>query len=128
MIVVLIGLALFAAGMWAAWLGWDNEYYVVDGHTAGPYREFQVIGCGVCVVLASVVASLYLRRPSSVHIVAAVAVLGFSIPWAIDAARTDSSGLWGVGLIMLLVGGFCGVIAVLAIANAVAARFATRRG
>ncbi|WP_235737199.1 hypothetical protein [Nocardioides alcanivorans] len=29
-------LALFAAAMWFAWLGWDHDYYEVDGVPQGP--------------------------------------------------------------------------------------------
>ena len=47
-------LALVGAAMWFAWLGWDDEYYFVDGVAQGPYRAWQVIGCGLCVALASV--------------------------------------------------------------------------
>ena len=77
-------LALFAAAMWFAWLGWDQEYYLVDGVAQGPYRAWQVLGC--------------------------------------DAASTDDSGLWVVGLLFLLVGSGLGLLVLLTITAVVAAR------
>ncbi|MFC9895428.1 hypothetical protein ACFVMC_17240 [Nocardia sp. NPDC127579] len=109
-------LALFSAGMWAAWLGWDNEYYYVDGVAQGPYRPAQVIGCGACVVLASVAVFLYLRHPAAIPAVAGAAVTGFAVPWALQASA-DSTGLWAVGLLFLLVGGGTGVMLVLAVVH-----------
>ncbi|MEV6280447.1 hypothetical protein [Nocardia sp. NPDC051832] len=115
-IAALAALALFSAGCWAAWLGWDQEYYEVDGVTQGPYRPEQVIGCGACIVVASIVVFLYLRRPSTIPVVAAVAVVGFAIPWATQAS-TDSTGLWAVGLMFLLIGGGLGLVSVLAVVH-----------
>ena len=34
--VAALVLALVAAGMWFAWLGWDQEYYLVDGERQAP--------------------------------------------------------------------------------------------
>ncbi|MEV0250684.1 hypothetical protein AB0H76_29095 [Nocardia sp. NPDC050712] len=115
-ITVLVALALFSAGMWAAWLGWDTEYYYVDDVAQGPYRPVQVIGCGAGIVLASVAAFLYLRRPTTIPAVAAAAVLGFAVPWATQASA-DSTGLWAVGLLFLLIGGGTGLVAVLAVVH-----------
>ncbi|MGW0251853.1 hypothetical protein ACWDYH_35010 [Nocardia goodfellowii] len=113
-IAVLAVLAVFCAVMWAAWLGWDNDYYYADGVEQGPYRPVRVIGCGACVVLASIAAFLYLRRPTAIPVVAAAAVLGFAVPWAGNAAQ-DSTGLWAVGLMFLLIGGGLGLVSVLAV-------------
>ena len=38
LLIVAVLLALFAATMWFAWLGWDHTYYDVDGVAQGPYR------------------------------------------------------------------------------------------
>ncbi len=102
--------------MWAVWLGWDQEYYEVDGVAQGPYRPEQVIGCGACIVVASIVAFLYLRRPTTIPVVAAVAVVGFAVPWASDASQ-DSTGLWAVGLMFLLIGGGLGLVSVLTVVH-----------
>jgi hypothetical protein len=108
-------LAVVAAAMWFAWLGWDHEYYRVDGVPQGPYRPWQVIGCGVAVAAAAVLAQLWVRRTVGIFLFAAAAVVGFAIPWAADAASSDETGLWVVGLFFLLVGGGIGLVVVLAL-------------
>lgn len=102
--VVLVGLAVVSAGAWFAFLGWDQEYYEVDGVAQGPYRPWQVIACGAVIVLACTAAFWYLRRLSLMALIPVVAVVGFAIPWAAWASR-DDTGLWMAGLIFLLVGG-----------------------
>lgn len=100
--------ALWSAAMWFAWLGWDHGFYEVNGVAQGPYRAWQVVGCGAAVTLGAVIG--YLRSPgrSSIWIVAAAGVVGFAVPWGRDASG-DESGMWLVGLMMLLVGGFIGL-------------------
>ncbi|HSX67820.1 hypothetical protein [Nocardioides sp.] len=114
-----VALAVFSAAMWFAWLGWDHEYYLVDGYPQGPYRAWQVIGAGATVVAGAVVAYAVVRRAWAIVPLAAAGALGFAIPWSIDAAQTDDSGLWVVGLILLLGGAGAGLLVVLAIATAV---------
>lgn len=111
-------LALFSAAMWFAWLGWDHEYYVVDGHAQGPYRAWQVIGCGASVVVAAVLAYAVVRRLWAIVPLAAAGTVGFALPWSWDAARNDESGLWVVGLILILGGAGTGLLVVLAVASA----------
>ena len=119
-------LALFAGAMWGAWLGWDHEYYEVDGVSQGPYRAWQVIGCAVSILVAAVVAQLWTRRMWTVLVLAPVAVVGFAIPWAVDAAGSDDSGLFIVGLFFLLVGGVTGLVIVLTVVAAVAESLSRR--
>jgi len=116
--LTLAALAVFSAGMWFAFLGWDHEYYEVDGVAQGPYRPWQVIACGAAVVLASTAAFAYLRRVWLLAVIPVVAVVGFAVPWAVWASR-DETGLWMVGLILLLVGGVLGLTAWLAVGYAV---------
>lgn len=113
-----MALAVFSAAMWFAWLGWDHEYYLVDGYPQGPYRAWQVVGAGATVVAGAVVAYGAVRRVWAIVPLAAAGALGFAIPWSIDAAQTDDSGLWVVGLILLLGGAGVGLLVVLAIATA----------
>ena len=100
-------LMLFSAGMWFAWLGWDHEYYLVDGVAQGPYRAWQVVGCGAAIAAASVLAYLRVRDVIAIFVLAAAAVVGFAVPWSWDAS-SDETGMWVVGLFMLLVGGGAG--------------------
>ncbi|MEO9325044.1 hypothetical protein ABFT23_16235 [Nocardioides sp. C4-1] len=119
---VCLVLALAAAGAWFAWLGWDDEYYLVDGVAQGPYRPWQVVACGLTVVLAALVAQRFARGGSAVPALAVAATVGFAVPWSVDAASTDDSGLWVVGLVMLLVGSSVGLTVVLAVGEAVGSR------
>lgn len=121
-----LALGLFAAAMWFAWLGWDHEYYQVDGVSQGPYRTWQVVGCGVSVVVAAVVAYLRVRSTAAVFVLAAAADLGLAVPWGLDAAATDETGLWAVGLVLLLVGVGGGLTVLLSVIAA-AIRFRTNR-
>ncbi|WP_181309995.1 hypothetical protein [Nocardioides campestrisoli] len=129
--VAALVLALVAAGMWFAWLGWDQEYYLVDGERQGPYRPWQVIGCGASIAVASVLALLWVRAAgpdrrgggaAAAVALSPAAVFGFAVPWTAEAASSDDSGLWVVGLLMLLVGGWLGLTMLLAVTAAVARR------
>lgn len=108
--------------MWFAWLGWDNEYYLVDGVSQGPYRTWQVLGCGVSIAVGAVLAYLSVRSVWAIFVLAAAADIGVAVPWALHAASTDDTGLWVVGLVFLLVGGGSGLVALLAVSAAVASR------
>ena len=109
-----LALGLFAAAMWSAWLGWDHEYYQVNGVAQGPYRTWQVVGCGVSIAVVTVAAYLWLRGAAAIFVLAAAAIVGFAVPWTMDAASTDDTGLFGVGLIFILVGGGMGLVVLLA--------------
>ena len=113
--------------MWFAWLGWDHEYYQVDGVAQGPYRAWQVLGCGLSISVAAVLA--YLRVPSvwGIFVLAAAATIGFAFPWALNARSTDESGLWVVGLLLLLVGSGVGLVVVLTTTAVVSARRGPRQ-
>ena len=115
-----LALAAFAAAMWVAWLGWDTEYYTVDGVQHGPYRAWQVVGCGVSICAGSVAALSWARRGAVV--LAGAAAVGLAIPWSVHAASTDDSGLWVVGLTMLLGGSFIGLLVVLTVSRQVLRR------
>ena len=112
-----LALAVLAAAMWLAWLGWDDDYYEVDGVQQGPYRAWQVIGCGLSICVAGVLALIWARRGAV--LLAAAATVGFAVPWGVHAASTDDSGLWAVGLVMLLVGAFVGLVVLLTVVQLV---------
>lgn len=122
-----VALALFGAAMWFAWLGWDTEYYQVDGVAQGPYRPWQVIGCGLSTAAGAVLAYLAVRRVWAIFVLSAAGVIGFAVPWTMDAAANDDSGLFVVGLLLLLVGGGTGLVVVLAVTAAVTTAVGRRR-
>jgi hypothetical protein len=61
-------------------------------------------------------------------VLSAAAIIGFAVPWALDAATTDDSGLWVVGLLFLLVGGGLGLVVLLSITGAVTSGLPPRSG
>ncbi len=52
-------------------------------------------------------------------LLAAAATVGFAVPWGVYAASTDDSGLWAVGLVLLLAGVLIGLVVVLTVAERV---------
>jgi hypothetical protein len=104
--------------MWFAWLGWDHEYYLVDGVAQGPYRAWQVIGCGLTIAAATVATFLRAPRTAAIFVLATAASLGVAAPWSVDAS-SDESGLWVVGLFMLVIGGTMALAVLLAVTQAV---------
>uniref|UniRef100_A0AAU3I3I0 Integral membrane protein n=1 Tax=Streptomyces sp. NBC_01393 TaxID=2903851 RepID=A0AAU3I3I0_9ACTN len=114
-ILLLAGVSLAA---WAAWLGWDQHRDVhPDGTTTGPYEAWQVIGL-VLILLAPVYWAASRRYLAG-------AVLGTTAGLTVAAYydwSDDSSGLFmvGVGLVMI------GSLAVTAVVSAIAS--ATRQG
>ncbi|RYC03324.1 hypothetical protein [Nocardioides zhouii] len=105
-----LALGLFAAAIWLVWFGWDDV----------PYDVWQVIGCGLFICVASVAARVWAGR--GVVVLAGAATVGFAIPWGLYAASTDDSGLWVVGLVLLLAGSFIGLVVLLMVAGAVLRR------
>lgn len=112
-------LALFAAVMWFAWLGWDHSYYYVDGVAQGPYRAWQVVGCALAVAAATSFAYMRCQQVRSMWVFAASAAAGVAVPWAVDASR-DETGTWVVGFILVFVGGSLALAAMLAVADSIA--------
>ena len=53
-----IAIALITAGLYLAWLGWDQDYEVdpVTGALSGPYETWQVVGVVACLGLVALVA------------------------------------------------------------------------
>ncbi len=111
-------LALFAGAMWFAWLGWDHEYYLVDGVPQGPYRGWQVAGCGLAIAAATVFAFLRVPQTAAIFVMAIAADIGFAVPWAVDAS-SDDTGMWLVGMFLLVIGSGVGLTVLLAVTNAV---------
>ncbi|MET7548030.1 hypothetical protein [Streptomyces sp. NPDC005078] len=99
-LLAILVLAALALAVWAAWLGWDQHRDVhPDGSTTGPYEAWQVIG--LVLTLLPLVYWAASRRSI------AGAVLG--ITGGLTAAAyydwsDDSSGLFMVGVGMVMVG------------------------
>lgn len=95
--------AALSALVWFAWLGRDDEYQVdpVTGMESGPYEAWQIAGCGISLLILLVAAELAGVRalPASTAL-----TLGFTAAWTVQAARSDTTGLYAVGSIMLLAG------------------------
>ena len=117
--VAAVGVGLFGAATWWVWLGWDHQYYEVDGVAQGPYRAWQVVGCALAMSLACVLARRWAGHWVSLLVLPAAGVVGFAEPWASDAAAEDVTGLWLVGLFLLLLGGYVGLLVVLVVTDAV---------
>ncbi|MFW6691432.1 hypothetical protein [Streptomyces sp. MAR4 CNX-425] len=97
-------LAGAAVGAWAAWLGWDQVRNVgPDGTETGPYAAWQVLGL-VATLLGAVAAGAYVR-----HFVPAVLgpTLGLTLASYADWSD-DGSGLYVVGVGLVMMGTFVG--------------------
>jgi hypothetical protein len=112
-----LALAVLSAAAWFGWMGWDTEYDIdpVTQSASGPYQAWQVIGCGVT-LLVLLVGALLLRASA---VVACVAVtVGFTAAWTTTAAADDDSGLFVVGAVLV----FLGLAAATAVVSAVTVR------
>jgi hypothetical protein len=101
-----VGVLIVAAGSalsWLTWLGWDHQYQQdpVTGVWSGPYEAWQVVGCALSLLALFVAALLGGVRPVPAS---AALTLAFTAAWTAEAAPQDVTGLYGVGMLMLLVG------------------------
>jgi hypothetical protein len=114
-----LSLAALSAALWAAWLGWDQHRDVhPDGSTTGPYEAWQVIGL-VLTLLAPVCWAASRRHATD-------AVLGTTAGLTAAASydwSDDTSGLFAVGVALIMLG----TLAATAAVSAVTATL-TRRG
>ncbi|MEW2130139.1 hypothetical protein [Streptomyces sp. NPDC005435] len=95
-----LALAALSIALWAAWLGWDQHYDAhPDGSVSGPYEPWQVVGL-VLTLLVPVCWAASRRRSRA-------AIVGVPLGLAIAAFydwSDDASGLFGVGVLLVLVG------------------------
>ncbi|MEV6366483.1 hypothetical protein AB0L86_06265 [Micromonospora musae] len=98
------GLLLAAAtvGTWLAWLSWNTGYRIdpETGAVSGPYAVWQVAGCVLTLAVVAAGGGWWL----SPWLVAPVMAVAFTVPWAVQAASSDDSGLWAVGATLVLIG------------------------
>jgi hypothetical protein len=117
-LLTVLVLTLVTLAVWAAWLGWDHYRQVQpDGTTTGPYEAWQVIGL-VLTLLAPVYWAASRRYIAG-------AVLGITGGLTIAAYydwSDDASGLFGVGVGMVMVGSLVVTIVVSAVIASVTRR------
>lgn len=103
-------LALLTASCWWVWMAWDHSYQIdpATGTTSGPYQAWQVIGCVVCLVALGVGATVHLAA----WLVIPIMSIAFTAAWSWTAASADSTGLWGVGAMLVFVGMLAGTFLV----------------
>ena len=106
--LVVAGVAMAA---WAAWLGWDQGYDVRgDGAVSGPYQAWQVAG------LAGTLLAAVCAAAARGHSAAAVGGTTVGLTLAAYADWSDdASGLFIVGVGLVMVGGFVGSAVVSAV-------------
>ncbi|MEV6373811.1 hypothetical protein [Micromonospora musae] len=103
--LTLLGGPLLAAatvGTWLAWLSWNTGYRIdpATGAVSGPYAVWQVAGCVLTLAVVAAAGGWWL----SPWLVAPVMAVAFTVPWAVQAASNDDSGLWAVGATLVLTG------------------------
>ncbi|MGW6214748.1 hypothetical protein [Streptomyces sp. NPDC055109] len=117
-LVSILLLAALSVALWAAWLGWDQHRDVhPDGSTTGPYEAWQVIG--LVLTLLPPLCWAVSRR----YVAGAVAgtTAGLTIAALYDWSD-DSSGLFMVGVVLVMMGSLAVTAAVSAIAPALRRR------
>lgn len=98
-----IFVAVLSATAWFAWMGWDSQYQVdpVTQVRSGPYEQWQVVGCGLSLLVVFVAAlALGLRR----WYTSAALVGAFTAAWTWTAARADETGTFLVGAVLVAAG------------------------
>lgn len=107
--------AVVSAALWAAWLGWDQHRDVhPDGSTTGPYEVWQVAG-----LVLTLLAPVYWAA-SRRHFAGAVlgTTLGLTAAAYYDWSD-DASGLFMIGVVLIMMGSFAATAAVSAVIAAV---------
>ncbi|MFJ6252008.1 MULTISPECIES: hypothetical protein [unclassified Streptomyces] len=93
-------LAGTAVVMWAVWLGWDQHYDVrPDGSTTGPYEAWQVIGLGLGLLVPVCWAAFRGHGAAAVLGTPGGLTLAAAYDWS-----DDSSGLFVIGVGMIMIG------------------------
>ncbi|MFD7979727.1 hypothetical protein [Streptomyces sp. NPDC059071] len=103
--------ALAAAAAWAAWLGWDQVRDVhPDGSVSGPYEAWQVVG-----LVLTLLVPVYWTAPRR-HVVAGAlgTTAGLTFAAYVDWSD-DGSGLYMIGVGMVMLGSLMATLAVSAL-------------
>ncbi|MFB6821211.1 hypothetical protein ACFCXA_06435 [Streptomyces virginiae] len=120
---IALALALTAAAAWAAWLGWDQHRDVQpDGTETGPYEAWQVIGLGLTLLVPVCWAAYRGLAASAVAGVTAGLTCAAFYDWSDDA-----SGLFVIGVGMVMVGSLVVTAGVCALVGALKPKAPTAR-
>ncbi|MGP3683440.1 hypothetical protein ACTVZO_01795 [Streptomyces sp. IBSNAI002] len=96
--LVPLALVLIPIAAWAAWLGWDQHRDVhPDGSVTGPYETWQVIG-----LLLSLLPAVYWAASRGRTAQAALCTTAGLTGAAAYDWSDDSSGLFMVGVVMVM--------------------------
>ncbi|PZT69200.1 hypothetical protein DN402_19135 [Streptomyces sp. SW4] len=107
----LLALAALSVAAWAAWLGWDQHRDVAaDGSTSGPYQPWQVIGLVLSLLLPVCWAAVRERFAAAVLGTTAGLTVASCWDWSDDA-----SGLYGIGVALVMIGTLAATTAVSAV-------------
>ena len=100
-----VAFAVLGAGLWWGWFAWDTvRGGDATGSQTGPYEAWQVAGCVVTWIGLGWLGMKVLRP---LLLIPALPV-GFTAAWILTAARSDDSGLWAVGAILVAGGTLAG--------------------
>ncbi len=88
-----------------ALFAWDHEREYGGGETSGPYSIWQ--GLLMAAVVIALTAGATRRRMPLRATMIIPAVLAYWFAW--DWSKTDDSGLYALGVLMLAIGSFLGV-------------------
>ncbi|MEU6817892.1 hypothetical protein [Streptomyces sp. NPDC046860] len=92
--------AVVSAALWAAWLGWDQQRDMhPDGSSTGPYEPWQVIGLVLTLLVPVCWGVLRRHVPGVVVGTTAGLTIAAFYDWSDDA-----TGLFGVGVTLVLLG------------------------
>ncbi|MCS0601194.1 hypothetical protein NX794_08110 [Streptomyces sp. LP11] len=100
--------AAVAVAAWAGWLGWDQHRDThADGSTTGPYEVWQV--AGLVLTLLVPVCWAAIRRHSVAAVAGTTAGLTAAAWWDWS---DDSSGLFAIGVALVMLGTLAGTAVV----------------
>lgn len=97
---VVLFVVLAASASYWGFLGWDNRRDLdpATGRLTGPYQPWQVIACGLIVLVLAAFGGWLREVERSSVAISSTLVVCFSITGVTDPM---SDGLWGVGALML---------------------------
>jgi hypothetical protein len=119
-LVEILLLAAATAASWFVWFGWDHEYQTdpVTGVASGPYETWQGVGCVLTLAVIGVLAAVRVNPVAA----AVTMTVAFTAAWCATEMPGDSTGLAGVGAVMVLLGMGLGTAVWFGVAAAVGSR------